>query len=257
MDKTQLRQKLAQNIQFFSKRRHDLVILLLVIGFFDISSSLDQAQENIDKKDALIEKLSTTTTYITDNGVIKQYEKEQFDVYREKYNVANVLSKYLVQSAFDLTNEYKITFFPDENTLFKSSKSFIEFFANFILINEENATKEQKEKMLAAKKDWEQILRWFRLAINKNDLPHSLDKKESDISIKAWETSKNEFNITFTIPVYAISLNKNNAEDKGLAEATIKATGYYNLTEKSAVNPYGMKFSGFNLTHPTIDHTKR
>lgn len=257
MDKTSFRENLKQKINFFSKRRHDLIILLLVIGFFDMSSSLDHALINIDKKDNLIEKLSTTTTYITDNGVIKQYEKEQFDVYREKYNVANVLSKYLVQSAFDLTDNYTNTFFQDENQLYKSSKSFQEFYGNFILINSENATKEQIEKMVQAKKDWEQILRWFRLAVNKNDLPHSMDKKESDISIKVWETNKNEFEITFTLPVYASSLNKNNAVDKGVAEATIKAKGYYNLLEKNSVNPYGMKFGSTILTHPTIDHSKR
>lgn len=257
MDKTNLRENIKQKIVFFSKRRHDLIILLLVIGFFDMSSSLDHALINIDKKDRLIEQLSTTTTYITDNGVIKQYEKEQFDVYREKYNVAKVLSQYLVQSAYDLTDKYQNTFFADENQLFKSSKSFIEFYGNFIVINEENATKDQKEKMNLVKKDWEQILRWFRLAVNKNDLPHSLDKKESDINIRVWETTKNEFEITFTLPVYANSLNKNNVEDKGEAEATVKAKGYYNLTAKNSINPYGMKFTSLTLTHPTIDQSKR
>jgi len=257
MDKKDFKDKLVKKIEFFSKRRYELIILLLLFGYYDSNSNSSALIEQNAKKDALIEKLSTLTTYITDTGVIKQYEKEQFDVFKEKNNVANVLAKYLVQSAYDLTNNYTNTFFADEETLFKNTKPFIEFYLNYIVINEENATKEQKEKLKQAKNDWQQILRWFRLAINKNDLPHSLDKKESDINIRIWKTTKSEFEIEFTVPVYAISLNKNNAEDKGLAQATISAKGYYNLQEMTTVNERGMKFTEFKLTHPQIDHTKR
>lgn len=257
MKKENLTKKIKQRIEFFTKRRYDFIILLLVLSFFNLSSNLDDVIERDKKKDELIEKLSTYTTYITDSGVIKQYEKEKFDVYKEKLNVANVLAKYLVQSAYDLTNGYKDTYFKTEDEMYKSAKTFQEFFSNYIVIVEENATEKTKASFEKGKSDWIQILRWFRVAVNKNNLPQSIDKKESDIVVKVWKTDENEFEIVFKIPVYATSLNNNNARDEGLSEATITAKGYYNLNEKNTINPYGMKFENLHLIHPKINHTLR
>ena len=163
----------------------------------------------------------------------------------------------MLQSAFDLTHEYQNTFYATENELFRSTKTFIKFYKNFILINEKAATEKQIEDKKLVLKDWEQILRWFRLAINSNNLPHVMDTKESGINVKAWETENSHFEIVFTVPVYATSRNKNNVTDEGMAQATITASGYYNLQEKSSGNSYGMKFTALSLVHPEIDHKKR
>lgn len=256
-NKDDVKQKILSNIEFFSKRRYDFIIFLMVISYWNLSSTNDDLVEMVKNKDKYIEKISTYTTYITDNGIIKQYEKETFDVYEEKNNVANVLSKYLVTSAFNLTDGYSTTYFADENELFKNSDIFSIFYKNYIMINEDIATKTQIESNKQVMNDWKQILKWFRLAVNKNNLPHSIDKKFTGIDIKKWTTKTNSFKITFSMPVYANSLNKNNARDEGLAQVTIEASGYYNLLEKTTINSYGMKFTNLKLTHPMIDHSKR
>lgn len=252
----EFKQSLKEKILFFNKRRYDFVLILLVIGYFNISSSLTDALALVNKKDAYIEKISAYVTYITDTGVVKQYEKEKFDVYKQKLNVADELSKYLIQSAYDLTDNYKNTFFENENQLFKSSETFKKFFINFVMLdNSGNASEKQIKQYGKAKNDWEQIMRWYRLAVNQNNLPHSIDPKESDIDVSFWESKDNEFKIVFKIPLLCNSLNKNNVVDKGIAYAQISAEGYYNLLDKTIPNPYGMKFTNLELVLPTIDHS--
>ncbi|MDQ1340661.1 MAG: hypothetical protein QG567_1819 [Campylobacterota bacterium] len=253
-DREAFKNKVKKNIQFFISRRYDFVLLIMAIGYYNISSSLDDTTNLLKQKDKQIASMASLTTYITDSGVIKQYEKEHFDVHAEKFNVAQVLSRYLVKSAFNLTGGYKKTFFENEEKLFKETPDFIEFYTNYIDINPKLSTEKNIADSEKAKNDWKQILRWFRAAVNENDLPHVMDKKESDIKIERWETDDNQFSIYFSIPAYAKSLNKNNVEDEGLSTVYIRATGYYDLLQKNTINSYGMKITSLELTHPKINH---
>jgi len=249
--------KLIQKINFFTKRRYDFVIFLLSLSFIYVSYDLSSALNLIEKKDKEINKINSYATYITDSGVIKQYQREVFNVYSEKLNVANVLVEYLVQSAYKVTNGYKISTFESSEQLFKTYKPFKDFYFNFIAINLDNATKEQKEQLKDVKLNWKQILRWFTNAINNNYLPQTLEKKKDSIDVSVWNTNKNKFSIIFSMPVYTSSRNRYNVIDQGVSNVTIEAKGYYNLMEKTILNPYGMKFTYIKLIHPIIDNTKR
>lgn len=249
----QVKDELKRKVRFFVTRRYDFILLLMTVGYFNLSSNLEDVIDSNVRKDEQIKLLASYTTYITDSGVIKQYEKEQFDVYKEQDNVARVLSHYLVKSAFDLTDNFKRSFYSNEEELFKSTPDFVEFYVNYIQVDKHVTTEEQLKGFKQAKNDWQQIIRWFRSSIHNNDLPHQMDKKESDIKFLVWETHGSDFKIVFTIPSYAISRNKNDVIDRGIATATITATGYYDLQQKSTVNAYGMKFTGLTLNHPTIN----
>lgn len=249
--------ELVKKINFFTKRRYDFVILLLSLAFIYTSVNLSSALDLISKKDKEINKINMYATYITDSGVIKQYEREVFNVYNEKLNVANVLVEYLVQSSYKVTDGYKISTFKNSESLFKKYSPFKTFYNNFITINLENATKSEKEDLKSVKLNWKQILRWFTQAVNNNDLPQTLEKKKDSINVSVWNTKKNKFSIIFSMPVYTSSRNKYNVIDKGVSTVSIEAKGYYNLMEKTTLNPYGMKFTYIKLIHPIIDNTKR
>lgn len=245
---------IAEKASFFVKRRHEFIILILILVIYNMSGNNESLIEASIKKDNYIEKISSQATYITDNGVVKQYEKEQFDVYREKNNVSKVLSDYLIQSAYNLTDGYTKTIFSSNEDLYNYSKSLRQFYENYILIQIDGKNKKEKEALLMAQKDWKQILRWFTNAVNNNDLPQTIDVKKSDVTITTWNTDNNKFNITFEVPVYTNSRNNNNVIDEGVSNVKISATGYYDLQAKSTVNSYGMKFTSLTLTHPQINH---
>ena len=250
------KEDIYEKIKFFSKRRYDFVLVLFSLALIYIVISLNSTLDLVKIKDKQIEKANSYATYITDSGIIKQYQRETFNVSNERNNVANILSKYLVQSAFDITNEYKISSFSSADSLYKSYKPFQEFYVNFLRINSETASKEELEGYEKVKGDWKQILKWFKFAINDNDLPQIIDKKTADIDITAWNTKKNKFTIIFTFPIYSTSRNSNGAIDEGVSLAFIQASGYYNLMDKTVLNPYGMKFTSLQLVHPQIDNHK-
>lgn len=249
--------KIKDTISFFTKRRYDFVLIIMAFGYLNLSSSLDDAVRMSLKKDAQIQKLSSYTTYITDTGVIKQYEKESFNVYNQKNVVAKALSDYLVQSAYAITDNYNKTFFESEEKLFKSTPLFTEFYKNFILIEPLVSTELQQKQLEMGKNDWKMYLRWIRVAINENNLPQIIDKKISNIEVTQWVTKDADFEITFKLPLYAKSRNKNNAIDEGMTQAVITAKGYYDLSQKTVVNSYGMKFYSFKISHPTINQEAR
>ena len=249
--------KIIEKINFFTKRRYDFVIVLLSISFIYVSLNLSSALDIIKKKDQEINKIGSYATYITDSGVIKQYQREVFNVFNEKLNVANVLVEYLAQSAYKVTDGYKISTFNSSEQLFKKYKPFQDFYSNFISINLDNATEEEKQELKNVKLNWKQILRWFTNAVNNNSLPQTMEKKKDSINVSIWNTNKNKFSIIFSMPVYTSSRNKYNVIDQGISNITIEAKGYYNLMEKTTLNPYGMKFTYIKLIHPTIDNTKR
>lgn len=250
------KEKIRQNIKFFINRRYDFVLVAIAIAYISVSSSLDDTVDLLNQKDKQIIDLALRTTYITDAGVIKQYEKEKFDVYNQKDNVAKVLSDYLINSAFILTDAYKTKVYASEEDLYKKTKEFQLFYRAFLEVNPQIATQKALEENEKVKKDWKQILRWFTAAVNENNLPHTMDKKVSDIEFVNWSTENNYFLIRIKVPVYTKSMNKQNIEDAGLAEVTITAAGYYDLQQKSLPNPYGMKFTSLQLSHPIINHSK-
>lgn len=250
------KEKIRQNIKFFVNRRYDFVLVAIAVAYISVSSSLDDTVELLTQKDKQIIDLALRTTYITDAGIIKQYEKEKFDVYNQKDNVAKVLSDYLIKSAFVLTDAYKTKVYASEEELYKNTKEFQLFYKAFLEINPQIATQKAIEENEKVKKDWKQILRWFTAAINENNLPHTMDKKQSDTEFVNWSTESNYFLIMIKVPIFAKSMNKQNVEDEGLAVATITATGYYDLQQKSLPNPYGMKFTSLQLSHPIINHSK-
>ncbi|MDD5373929.1 MAG: hypothetical protein PHO62_10955 [Sulfurimonas sp.] len=250
------KEKLRQHVKFFINRRYDFVLVAIAIAYFNVSSSLNNALDLLKQKDSQIVDLAQRTTYITDGGVIKQYEKEKFDVYNQKDNVAKVMADYLINSAFVLTDAYKTKIFGSEEDLYKSTKEFQLFYKSFIEINPRISTQKAMDDFEIVKKDWKQILRWFAAAINENNLPHTMDKKISNIEFVNWNTDKNTFTIKIKVPIFVKSINKLNIDDAGLSEASITATGYYDLQQKSLPNPYGMKFTSLTLAHPVINHTK-
>lgn len=250
------KEKIRQNIKFFINRRNDFVLLILAFAYFNISSSYDETAELLTQKDKQVVDLAQRTTYITDAGVIKQYEKEKFDVYNQKDNVIKVLSDYLVNSAFILTDAYKTKVYSSEEELYKNSKEFQLFYKAFLDINPQISTEKAKEENEKVKGDWKQILRWYTAAINENNLPHTMDKKISDTQLVNWATDSNYFVIKIKVPVFVKSINKYNMTDEGLAEVSITATGYYDLQQKSLPNPYGMKFTSLELIHPMINQSQ-
>jgi len=256
-NKTSFDKNLILNkVKYFTSRRFDFLLLIMVIVLIYQNINISELTQLNQKKDTQIEKLNSYATYITDSGVIKQYERESFNVYREKMNVANVLVEYLIQSSYLLTDSYKYSFFDSSKTLFKSYKPFQDFYINFILINSENATEEQKKEFEIVKKNWLQILRVFTMAVNKNELPQILEKKKDSIDVSLWNTKENRFTIVLTIPVYTKSKNIHDIIDEGISTALIKATGYYNLAEKTTLNPFGMKFTSLSLNHPMINNNR-
>lgn len=250
------KEKIRQNIKFFINRRYDFVLIAIAVAYFNVSSSLNTAVDLLSQKDKQIMDLAQRTTYITDGGVIKQYEKEKFDVYNQKDNVAKVLADYLINSAFILTDAYKTKVYASEEELFKNTKEFQLFYKAFLDINPQISTQKAIDDKEKVKKDWKQILRWYTAAINENNLPHTMDKKLSNIEFTTWKTENNAFNISIKVPVFVKSINKLNMEDAGLATVSIVASGYYDLQQKSVANAYGMKFTSLELTHPIINHTK-
>jgi hypothetical protein len=247
--------KIKDNIFLFSKRRNEFLLLIFAVVIWNQSSTIESLNETTKNKDEFINKISSYTTYITDNGVVKQYEKEVFDVYKEKTNVAKVLSDYLIQSTYNLTDGYKKSIFADSEELYAMNKNLQVFYDNYIVsLHHTEDDEVYKKQLLMASNDWKQILRWFTASINKNDLPHTIDVKKSDINIVSWNTNKNVFSILIEVPVYANSRNNNNIEDKGITIATIKAEGYYDLMNKTGVNSNGMFFTKLSLNHPQINH---
>lgn len=250
-------EQIKDTISFFTKRRYDFILLVMVFGYYNLSSSVEDMAKTQMQKDAIIQKLASYTTYITDTGVIKQYEKESFNVYNQKSVVAKTLSDYLVTSAYDVTDNYVKTFFETEDKLFKSTPLFVEFYKNFIMIEPEVSTEIQRKQFEIGKNDWKMYLRWIRGAINENNLPQIIDKKISNIEVTQWLTKDSNFEITFKLPLYAKSRNKNNAIDEGMTQAVITAKGYYDLSQKTVVNSYGMKIYSFSISHPTINQEIR
>lgn len=257
IDKEELKEKVKNKISFFSKRRSDLFMLFALLCIYNMNGTIDDLIENGKLKDDYIEKISSHITYIDDSGKIKQYERETFDAFNQKYNVANILSEYLILSAFDLTNGYKVTYFASEEVFYNNSKDLTNFYDNFIDINSTYATEKQKADLLRVKNDFKQILAYLQSAVETNTLPHVMDKKTSDINIKNWKTSKNEFEIMFTIPVYSSSNNKYNEREEGLAEITISAKGNFLVEQKKTLNPQGMYFTDLQITYPKINHIKK
>jgi len=249
--------KLKESILFFTKRRYDFLLIVMAVGYYNLSSSLDDTTKMLVKKDAQIQKLASYTTYITDTGVIKQYEKESFNVYNQKNVIAKTLSDYLVVSAYAITDNYNKTFFETEDKLFKGTPLFVEFYKNFIIVDTQISTDTQNKQFDIGKNDWKMYLRWVRAAINDNNLPQVIDKKISNIEITQWVTKDADFEITFKLPIYVKSRNKNNAIDEGITNAVITAKGYYDLSQKTVVNSYGMKFYSFKISHPTINQEVR
>lgn len=255
-DKEEIKKVLKEKISFFSKRRNDLITLILIIVIYNQNDTNNTLIEKDINKDKFIERLSSFTTYITDNGTIKQYEKETFDAYNQKQNVAKILTDYLILSARTLTNNYKVTFFPDEKTFFKNSADLSTFYENFIEIDFSYSTEKQKIEFKKVQNDFKQILAYLQTAVTTNQQPHLMDKKISDINVKTWKTSKNEFEIFFTIPVFVSSNNKYNVRDEGLADITISAKGYFNIANKKTLNPLGMYFTELAIIYPKINHNK-
>lgn len=249
--------RVKDTILFFTKRRYDFLLIIMAAGYYNLSYSLDETTRMLVKKDIQIAKLASYTTYITDTGIIKQYEKESFNVYSQKSVVAKTLCDYLVISAYSITDNYNKTFFESEEKLFKSTPLFMEFYKNFILIDPLISTESELKELEIGKNDWKMYLRWVRVAINDNNLPQIIDKKISNIEVTQWVTKDADFEITFKLPLYAKSRNKNNAIDEGMTQAVITAKGYYDLSQKTTVNAYGMKFYSFKISHPTINQDVR
>ncbi len=246
------KQALMDKVKFFSKRRYDFVLFLLVITIVYMSINLNNSMNIITKQDHVISKASMYATYITDSGVIKQYERSTFKVYREKYNVANILSKYLIQSSFLLTNAYKISTFNNGQALYMSYKPFQTFYNNFIAINKSVSTPKNIAALKNVKADWKQIMRWFTIHLNNNTLPQIIEKKNDSINFIVWNTHNNYFSIVIKVPVYVKSRTLYGKIKEGLSSALIQASGYFNLMDKSVLNPYGMKFTHLKVTHPVI-----
>ena len=257
VSKEDLKEKLKNKINFFSKRRNDLFMLFALVCIYNMNGTIDELVENSKLKDNYIEKISSHITYIDDNGTIKQYERETFDAFNQKNNVAKILTDYLILSAFDLTNGYKVTYFPSEEVFYKNSKDLTAFYDNFIEINTNIATENQKANLTRVKNDFKQILTYLQTAVETNSLPHTMDKKTSDINIKIWKTTKNEFEIMYTIPVFVSSNNKYNEREEGLVDVTISAKGYFLVENKKVNNPQGMYFTDLEITYPKIKHIKK
>lgn len=247
--------KTKDTIFLFVKRRNEFLLAILSVVIWNQSSTIDNSYVIIKDKDEYINKISSFTTYITDSGVVKQYQKEIFDVYKEKQNVSKVLSDYLIQSTYNLTNGYEKSIFVDSEELYKTNKNLQEFYDNYIVMgNQSQKNEKYKEQLLNASNDWKQILRWFTTSINMNDLPHTVDVKKSDINVVSWATTGNKFNILIEVPVYVNSRNNSNIEDKGITTATVRAEGYYDLMNKTSINSNGMFFTKLSLNHPKINH---
>lgn len=248
--------KIKDNIILFSKRRNEFLLLIFAVVIWNQSTTIESLNDITKSKDEFIDKISSYTTYITDSGVVKQYEKEIFDVYKEKANVAKVLSDYLIQSTYNLTDAYKKSMFVNSEELYATNKNLQDFYDNYIIsLNHSDDDEGYKKQLLLASNDWKQILRWFTTSINQNDLPHTIDVKKSDINIISWTTNKNVFSILIEVPVYTNSRNNNNIEDKGITIATIRAEGYYDLMNKTSINSNGMFFTKLSLNHPQINHS--
>lgn len=256
-NKERAKAKAKEIVLRFMRYNQGFVAIILSLVILSLSSSNRELSAIIQNKDSYIETLSNQVTYVSDAGVVKQYEIEKLDVFKEKQNVQNVLSKYLVVSAYELTDGYKRAFFPSPEELFKNTELFKEFFAEYITTNQSTATEERKEGYKSVMKDFEQIMAYFRNGINQNNIPHIIDKKESERETKVWQTKDETFTVRFLLPLYAKSRNNNDAVDEGATYAEIEAKGYFNLLEGSTVNPRGMKFTSLRLLHPEIDHSKR
>jgi len=248
---------ILKNIKRLNKNNLAFSLFVLAIAFLYTQSNQSKMLDMLKNKDKEISTVSSYITYITDAGVVKQYQRQTFDVYNEKENVENVLSRYLIQSAYNLTNGYKKVYFTNARDLFQYSKDFREFYINFIHINKKIATNKHLEEYKSVQRDWQQILTYFVLAINQNNLPQVIDKKLSGIQTKDWNTHGEEFSISFVVPLYAKSRNKHNAIDEGVTYAQITAKGYFNLFDKTLLNPKGLKFTSLQLIHPSIDQSKR
>lgn len=257
LNKNNLLVTAKESINRFIKYNHSFSLFLIALAFLKLAFVIDTLVEKDIRKDGYVEKISSYVTYISDSGVTKQYEQEVFDVDNEEKNVQNYLSKYLIQSTYNLTDNYTKAYFPSADALFKATLDFRDFYKNFIAINKENATKKQLEGYASAIKDWEQIMTYFMLAINENRLVHIVDKKESKIVPLGWDTKGQNFKIAFKIPIFASSRNKNKVIDEGTVYAQINAEGYFNLREMNVANPRGLKFTSFKLQHPEIDHSKK
>lgn len=254
MDKQKYIQNAKEAVIRAMRYNNGFVAVVLSGTILYLASSNSSLHDSLLEKDKQIVFLANQVTYVSDAGVVKKYEREQLDVYREKQNVQNVLAKYLVQSAFNLTDGYKRSHYANEEELFKSFPPFIEFFSQYVNINKNKASKERVDGYDNALRDWQQIVVYFKNGINKNNVPHVIDKKLSDMRNKIWETKEDTFKVRFLIPMYANSRNNNNAIDEGMTMAEIEATGYFNLMEQTTLNPRGMKFTSLKLLHPEIDH---
>jgi len=257
LSKERLKQKAKEVTLRFMRYNQGFVAVILSLAVIYVASSNKQLASQMEEKDDFIKTLSNKVVYVSDAGVVKQYEAERLDVSREQGNVQNVLSRYMVQSLFVLSDGYKKAYFASPEELFKSARVFQDFFKEYIMINQKNATQEQRDGFKIVSRDFEQIMTYFRNAINANNLPHILDKKDSAWETRVWETQNETFHVRFLLPLYAKSRNNNNVLDEGAAYAEIEAKGYFNLLEGSTLNPRGMKFTSLRVLHPEIDHAKR
>lgn len=177
---------------------------------------------------------------LTTDGRMIGIEKTQVDAANLQVIVARAIRDSFIVSRRELTKNYAVSLFENEEDILKNSPKLKSAFDDYIYLGEPGSLSEEDRVMQQQSVQYfTAYLKYLLISLNTNNLPHFINI--TDMKVVFFNSDKNKFTIRVQLPCQTQSVDNAGRPVDQYGVNEIYAEGLFDITKRTPTNPFGLK----------------